>query len=99
MGQVCVHDAHEIPSTLPQTVGNRASQTPPTIPDKDSEIQGLLKTINVDDSQYSKLTRKFAKEGARKLLDAELDRVQLAAAPLPYEKLDQLTMEVLMGVR
>ncbi len=28
-----------------------------------------------------------------------LDRVKLAEAPLPYEKLDQLTMEVLMGAR
>ena len=30
---------------------------------------------------------------------APLDRVELAKAPLPYEQLDQLTMEVLMGVR
>ena len=34
-----------------------------------------------------------------KLLAAPLDRVELAAAPLPYERLDQLTMELLMGVR
>jgi hypothetical protein len=33
------------------------------------------------------------------LLGADLDRIQLAESPLPYEKLDQLTMEVLMGVR
>ena len=31
--------------------------------------------------------------------DADLDRVKLADSPLPYEKLDQLTMEVIMGVR
>ena len=34
-----------------------------------------------------------------KLLEAPLDRVELAKARLPYEELDQLTMEVLMGVR
>ena len=32
-------------------------------------------------------------------LAAPLDRIELAKAPLPYEKLDQLTMEVIMGVR
>jgi len=64
----------------------------------DAEIQGLLKEINVGDS-VSKLTRKFSAESAQKLLAAKLDRVELAEAPLPYEKLDQLTMEVLMGVR
>jgi xylose isomerase len=65
----------------------------------DPEIQGLLKTINVDEPLISKLTKKFSDKNAKKLLEAPLDRVALAEAPLPYEKLDQLTMEVLMGVR
>lgn len=65
----------------------------------DSEIQGLLKTINVEDGGLSALTRKYNPDAAAKLLAAPLDRVELAKAPLPYEKLDQLTMEVLMGVR
>ena len=65
----------------------------------DAEIQGLLEGINVEDSSLSKLTRKFSEGSAKKLLAAPLDRTELAAAPLPYEKLDQLTMEVLMGVR
>ena len=65
----------------------------------DGEIQGLLKRINVEDGAMSKLTRKFSDANAKKLLSAELDRVELAKAPLPYEKLDQLTMELLMGVR
>jgi xylose isomerase len=63
------------------------------------EIQALLKQINVEDAGMSKLTRKFSAASAKQLLAAPLDRVQLAEAPLPYEKLDQLTMEVLMGVR
>jgi xylose isomerase len=66
---------------------------------QDREIQGLLKTINVEDPALSKLTRRFSPASARKLLDAPLDRVELAKARLPYERLDQLTMEVLMGVR
>ncbi len=65
----------------------------------DAEIQGLLKTINAEDAALSKLSRRYSSQNAKKLLAAPLDRVELAAAPLPYEKLDQLTMEVLMGVR
>ena len=65
----------------------------------DKEIQGLLSRINVEDAGLAKLTKKFSEANAKKLLAAPLDRVALAAAELPYEELDQLTMEVLMGVR
>src|SRR5262249_15664911 len=66
---------------------------------EDREIQGLVKRINVEDAALSRLTKKFSSTNAKGLLAAPLDRVKLAGAPLPYEKLDQLTMEVLMGVR
>jgi xylose isomerase len=65
----------------------------------DKEIQGLLKEINVEDAGLSKLTKRFSSGNARKLLEAPLDRLELARARLPYEQLDQLTMEVLLGVR
>jgi xylose isomerase len=65
----------------------------------DKEIQGLLQLVNVEDAGMAKLTKKFSAANAKKLLDAPLDRIELAKAPLPYEKIDQLTMEVLMGVR
>ena len=52
-----------------------------------------------EDADLAKLTKKYSSQNAKKLLEAPLDRVELAKAPLPYEKLDQLTMEVLMGVR
>ena len=65
----------------------------------DKEIQGLLRQINVDDPMVGKLTKKFSDGNAKKLLESPLDRIELAKAPLPYEKLDQLTMEVLMGTR
>jgi xylose isomerase len=65
----------------------------------DKEIQGLLQVINKQDVLLSKLTKKYSSGNAKKLLAAPLDRIELAKAPLPYEKLDQLTMEVLMGVR
>ncbi len=66
---------------------------------KDKEIQGLLKQINTDDPSLARITRRFTPQGAKKLLNTNLDRVKLADAALPYEKLDQLTMEILMGVR
>jgi xylose isomerase len=65
----------------------------------DKEIQQLLREINVEDQNLSKLTKRYSSGNAKKLLDAPLDRVELAKARLPYERLDQLTMEVLMGVR
>ena len=65
----------------------------------DAEIKGLLQQINIEDQQLSKLTKKYNDGNAKKLLAAPLDRVELAKAALPYEKLDQLTMEILMGVR
>ena len=63
------------------------------------EIQQIVKEINVQDNALSRLTKRFSQQNAKKLLAANLDRLELANAPLPYERLDQLTMEVLMGVR
>jgi xylose isomerase len=65
----------------------------------DGEIQALLREINAGDVAYEKLTKSFSPANAKKLLDAPLDRIELAKARLPYERLDQLTMEVIMGVR
>jgi len=65
----------------------------------DKEIQAIVKQINTEDNGVGKLTRKYSSANAKKLLAEPLDRVQLAEIPLPYERLDQLTMEVLMGVR
>jgi xylose isomerase len=65
----------------------------------DPEIQGLLKEINVGDANLEKLIKKHSPVNARRLLDMTFDRAALADHPLPYERLDQLTMEVLMGVR
>ncbi len=65
----------------------------------DGEVQQLRKTINVEDGNLSKLTKRYSSGNAKKLLASPLDRVELAKARLPYERLDQLTMEILMGVR
>lgn len=65
----------------------------------DREIQALRNEINAGDQNLEKLTKKYSSGNAKKLLDAPLDRVELAKARLPYERLDQLTMEIIYGVR
>ena len=41
----------------------------------------------------------FSGAGAQKLLGFAFDRGAMMAKQLPYERLDQLTMEVIYGVR
>ena len=65
---------------------------------KDPEIQGLVKLINQRDSASEKLA-KYSTVNVKKLLATPIDRKALAAERLPYEELDQLTMEIIMGVR
>jgi hypothetical protein len=66
---------------------------------KDRKIQALLKKINRENNTVGKLTKKFSKANAKALLAADLDRTKLAPRPLPYEELDQLVFDLLMGVR
>jgi hypothetical protein len=42
---------------------------------------------------------KFEKGNAQQLLARDLDRAELASQGLKYERLDQLTMDILLGVR
>lgn len=65
----------------------------------DRKIQSLLKTINRGNTKLENLTKKFSKANAKALLEADLDRVKLAKKSLPYEELDQLVFDLIMGVR
>jgi xylose isomerase len=42
---------------------------------------------------------KFSQQQASELLSANFDRAGLAARGLKYERLDQLTIDILLGVR
>lgn len=67
---------------------------------KDKEIQALVQEINADDGAYTQyLDGKFSKQKARELKKVKFDRVALGARGLPYERLDQLTVELLLGAR
>jgi xylose isomerase len=65
----------------------------------DKEIQDLLAEINADDGMYDFLNAGYSKGNADRLRAVTFDRVALGKRNLPYERLDQLTIEVLLGVR
>jgi xylose isomerase len=60
----------------------------------DQEIQSLVKDISKPSA-----VGPFSPDGAAKLKARVFDRTSLAARGLGYERLDQLTTEVLLGVR
>lgn len=66
----------------------------------DPEIQAILKELNAADPSVDPiLGAKFSKDNAAALKAMSFDTDTLAARDLPYEKLDQLVFELLMGVR
>jgi xylose isomerase len=64
----------------------------------DREIQTILKEIAETDERVP-IIGAYSKKGAKALLAHTFDRAALATKRLPYERLDQLTMEILFGVR
>lgn len=66
---------------------------------EDDEIQALLAEITVDDGSMAALQGKYSAEKAGALKAHMFDRVELGKRGQPYEQLDQLVFELLMGVR
>lgn len=64
----------------------------------DAEIKAILAEINEADTEAPGVGA-FSGEGARALLGFDFDRRALAAKKLPYERLDQITTDILLGVR
>jgi len=65
----------------------------------DAEIQALLDEIHADDGEMDAYKGQYTAEKAAALKQAEFDRIALGKKGIPYERLDQLTIEVLLGVR
>ncbi len=63
----------------------------------DEEIQGIIQKLNGDGDSPAAGT--FSADAAAQLKAQEFDVEALVSRSLPYEKLDQLTVEVLLGVR
>jgi xylose isomerase len=65
----------------------------------DQEIQALVAEINADDSSMSQYFGKYSAAKAEALRGQAFDRAALGRRGLKYERLDQLTIDLLLGVR
>ncbi len=65
----------------------------------DTEIQALLAEINADDGAMAGFQGAFSPEKAQALRAHAFDRDALGRRSQPYERLDQLVIDLLLGVR
>ena len=65
--------------------------------DEDKDVQALLAEIR--NGSPAEPLGPYTREQAQKVKELALDRTELARKPLPYERLDQLTVDILFGVR
>jgi len=65
---------------------------------QDPEIKALLAEIS-EKKPTSPATASYSKDNAARLLGHSFDRIALSSKGLQYERLDQLTMDILLGVR
>jgi xylose isomerase len=64
---------------------------------QDPEIQSLLAEINADDGTLAPLMGSYTPEKAASLKSKTFDRGAIASRGLGYERLDQLTIDLLLG--
>jgi xylose isomerase len=65
----------------------------------DPEIQALLQELNGGDQTYGGLLNGYSSEIVQKLQATTFDVDRLARRGYGYERLDQLTIEIILGVR
>jgi len=65
----------------------------------DPEIQALLAEINADDGSMAGYFGRYTPQKAAGLKAQPFDRAKIAGRGLKYERLDQLTIELLLGTR
>ena len=66
---------------------------------EDSEIQSLLAEIRSATPESNGLMESYSRAKAAQLKSMTFDRAELTTRKLPYERLDQLTVDLLLGVR
>ena len=64
----------------------------------DKEIQAILKEASTDDGDGPRVS-KFSKKAASNLLSHSFEKGAILRKRLRYERLDQLTIELLLGIR
>jgi xylose isomerase len=67
--------------------------------DQDKEIQALLAEISNGSSDHVEALSPYSRAKANQVKALALDRAELTSKSLPYERLDQLTVDILFGVR
>jgi xylose isomerase len=65
----------------------------------DPEIQELLAEITADDGSMAPFQGKYSPENAAALRAVKFNRQALGERGQPYERLDQLVVELLLGAR
>lgn len=65
----------------------------------DKDVQALLAEINSDDGSMKKYLGKYSPQKASALKEQTFDRAALGRRGLKYERLDQLTIDILLGAR
>ncbi len=65
----------------------------------DKEIQAILAEVNADDGSMDQYFGKYSSEKARSLMSQPFDRAAISSRGLQYERLDQLTIDLLLGTR
>ncbi|HSQ25275.1 MAG TPA: xylose isomerase [Pyrinomonadaceae bacterium] len=67
--------------------------------DEDPEIQSLLAEINDSQNGNSEPLGSYSSDKGKQIKSFNFDRHELSQKSLPYERLDQLTVDLLLGVR
>lgn len=65
----------------------------------DPEIQAILAEINAEDPALAAVFGKYSSQKADAIKALDLDRVAISKRGLKYERLDQLTIDLLLGMR
>jgi xylose isomerase len=65
----------------------------------DAEIQGMIRQLSADPDGVGSLLSRYSKENADRISALNVDRVAYGRKGYDYEKLDQLTTELLLGIR
>jgi xylose isomerase len=63
----------------------------------DKEIKAILQHVEADSTGIA--AGKFSRKSVANLLDSTFDKERIAKKELPYERLDQLTVDILLGIR
>ena len=90
---------YDVPAWTPPTVkGSMPADLMPRAQELLDRQQDLIKEIHGANPNLRGAVAKFSKEQAKKLKEMSFDANALAARKLPYERLDQLVTELLLGV-